>query len=150
LLARAERMREAVRSGGLDGFDAAIAADVRYSTAFRLSLRVHHLFGFQSWLARELAKRFANLINKRSVAQRLIQFAEKEIQPLLGVEATAAIIKAHRRRLSLLETALQALNLQYPLFAHWLQESYLGRMARALERSHYRDMLSHFLITGEM
>src|SRR5690606_32090968 len=80
LLARAERMSEAVRTGGLRGFDAAIAADLRYSTAFRLSLRVHYLFGFQGWLARELAKRFANLINKRSVAQRLIQFAEKEIQ----------------------------------------------------------------------
>ncbi len=150
LLARAERMNEAVRSGGLNGFDAAIAADLRYSTAFRLSLRVHYLFGFQGWLARELAKRFANLINKRSVAQHLIRFAEKEIQPLLGAEATDAIVSAHRRRLLLLESALQALNLQYPLFAHWLQESYLGRMARALERLRYRDMLSHSLITGEM
>ncbi len=150
LLARAERMSDAVRSGGVAGFEAAIAADLRYSTAFRLSLRMHYLFGFQGWLARELAKRFANLMSKRSVAQHLIRFAEKEIQPLLGPEATAAIIQAHRHRLVLLETSLQALNLQYPLFAHWLQESYLGRMARALERLRYRDMLAHFLITGEM
>lgn len=150
LLARAERMSDAVRSGGRDGFEAAIAADLRYSMAFRLSLRVHYLFGFQGWLARELAKRFANLMSKRSVAQHLIRFSEKEIQPLLGADATNAIVEAHRHRLVLLETAIQALNLQYPIFAHWLQESYLGRMARALERLRYRDMLSHFLITGEM
>ncbi|NYT62931.1 cation:proton antiporter [Alcaligenaceae bacterium] len=150
LLARAERMSDAVRSGGLEGFEAAIAADLRYSTSFRLSLRMHYLFGIQGWLARELAKRFSNLMNKRSVAQQLIRFAEEEIQPLLGPEATAAIIKAHRHRLVLLETSLQAMSLQYPVFAHWLQESYLGRMARALERLRYRDMLAQFLITGEM
>ncbi len=150
LLARAERLGEAVRAGGLAGFEAAIAVDLRYSTAFRLSLRLHYLFGVQGWLARELAKRFANLMSKRSVVEHLIRFAEKEIQPLLGAEATASIIEAHRQRLSLLESALQALNLQYPIFAHWLQEAYLGRMARALERSRYRDMLSQFLITGEM
>ncbi|MGB3288123.1 MAG: cation:proton antiporter [Burkholderiaceae bacterium] len=150
LLARAEHMGDAVRSGGVKGFEAAIAADLRYSTAFRLALRMHYLFGLQGWLARELAKRFTNLMTKRSVAQRLIQFAEKEIQPLLGPEATAAIIAAHKHRLMLLENALQAMSLQYPIFAQWLQEAYLGRMARALERLRYRDMLTQFLITGEM
>src|SRR5690606_4012864 len=93
---------------------------------------------------------FTNLMCKRSVAQQLIHFAEKEIQPLLGPEATGVIVGAHRRRLVLLDSALQAMNLQYPVFAQWLQEAYLGRMARALERMRYRDMLTQFLITGEM
>jgi len=84
------------------------------------------------------------------VAQRLIQFAQTEIRPLLGAEATETIIAAHQRRLTLLENALQALSLQYPVFASWLQESYLGRMARALERLRYRDMLSQFLISNEV
>jgi CPA1 family monovalent cation:H+ antiporter len=150
LLARAERMSDAVRAGGLAGFEAAIAADLRYSTSFRWALRFHYLFGAQSWLARELAKRFGNLTSKRSVALRLIRFAEEEIQPLLGPEATTTIVLAHRHRLMQLEGALHALKLQYPVFALWLQESYLGRMARALERLRYRDMLSHFLINGDL
>src|SRR5690606_33450566 len=110
--------------------------------AFRMALRVHYLFGFQGWLARELAKRFTNLMTKRSVAQELIKFAETDIRPLLGREATDAIIEAHQHRLALLNKALQAMALQYPAFAQWLQESYLGRMARALERLRYRDMLA--------
>jgi len=150
LLARAERLSDAVRAGGLQGFEAAIAADLRYARSFRLALRLHYLFGFQAWLARELAKRFTNLMCKRSVAQRLIVFTEKEIQPLLGPEATGIIIQAHKHRLVLLDNALQALNLQYPVFAQWLQEAYLGRMARALELMRYRDMLAQSLITGEM
>ena len=39
---------------------------------------------------------------------------------------------------------MQALNLQYPQYAQWLQESYLGRVARELERIRYRDMLEQF------
>src|SRR5690606_23928645 len=104
----------------------------------------------QEWLRLELSKRFTNLMSKRSVAQQLIRFAEKELKPLLGAEATQTIIEAHKHRLVQLESALQALNLQYPVFAQWLQEAYLGRMARALERLRYRDMLSQFLITREM
>lgn len=150
LLARAERMSDAVRAGGLAGFEAAIEADLRYTTSFRLALRMHYLFGFQSWLTREIAKRFMSLMGKRSEAQRLIAFAQKELPPLLGEPATDAIVQAHQHRMERLDTALQALNLQYPLFALWLQESYLGRMARALERIRYRDMLAQFLISGEV
>ncbi|WP_201524722.1 cation:proton antiporter, partial [Bordetella pseudohinzii] len=150
LLARAERLEDAVRTGGVKGFEEAIAADVRYSTGFRLALRLHYVFGFQSWLARELAQRFANLQTKRSVAQRLMQFAREQIGPLLGDDAAQHIVTAHQRRLDLVDNALQALNLQYPSYALWLQESYLGRVARELERIRYRDMLEQFLISGEV
>ena len=150
LLARAERLEDAIRLGGVEGFERAIAADVRYSTGFRLALRLHYLFGFQGWLARELGQRFANLMSKRSVAQRLIAFAREQITPLLGEEATQRIVSLHQRRLDLIENALQALNLQYPSYAQWLQESYLGRVARELERIRYRDMLEQFLISGEV
>lgn len=148
LLARAERLEDALRTGGLKGFEAAIAADVRYSRGFRIALRLHYMFGFQSWLARELGQRFANLMSKRSVAQRLIVFAREQVTPILGEEATQRIVLAHQRRLDLIENALQALNLQYPSYALWLQESYLGRAARELERTRYRDMLAQFLISG--
>jgi len=150
LLARAERLEDAVRQGGLKGFEAAIEADVRYSKAFRMALRLHYVFGFKAWLARELGQRFANMMTKRSVAQRLMLFAQEQIAPLLGEDAAQAIVGAHQRRLELIENALQALNLQYPAYSLWLQQSHLGRVARELERIRYRDMLDHSLISGEV
>ncbi|MYZ42225.1 cation:proton antiporter [Schauerella aestuarii] len=150
LLARAERLEDAIRTGGLEGFEAAIAHDVRYSRGFRLALRVHYMFGFQHWLARELGQRFVNLRTKRSVAQRLCSFTREQIQPLLGEAAAQRIVEIHQRRLDMIENALQALDLQYPAYALWLQESYLGRVARELERMRYRDMLDQFLISGEV
>lgn len=150
LLARAERLEDAIRTGGLEGFEAAIPHDVRYSRGFRLALRVHYMFGFQHWLARELGQRFVNLRTKRSVAQRLCSFTREQIQPLLGEAAAQRIVEIHQRRLAMIENALQALDLQYPAYALWLQESYLGRVARELERMRYRDMLDQFLISGEV
>lgn len=149
LLARSERLGDAVRAGGLAGFESAIDGDLRYSHGLRLALRLHHLTGWQFWLARELAQRFTNLMFKWAVARRLIQFARTDVQPLLGAEVTDIIIAAHQRRLTLLEGALQAMTLQYPGYAHHLQEAYLARMARSMERMRYRDMLAQNLISGE-
>lgn len=149
LLARAERLGDAVRAGGLAGFDSAIEGDLRYSNTLRLVLRLHYLTGRPFWLGRELARRFTNLMCKWAVARRLIQFARTDVQPLLGAEVTDIIVAAHQRRLTLLEGALQALALQYPSYARHLQEAYLARMARSMERMHYRDMLAHNLISGE-
>jgi CPA1 family monovalent cation:H+ antiporter len=150
LLARAEKLEDAVRSGGLVGFENAIAADVRYSWSFRLALRLHYLFNSQYWLANQLGLRFVALMSKRSVGQRLIEFANQQIKPLLGESATQRIVAAHQQRLDAITSALQALNLQYPSYALWLQESYLGRLARQLERTRYREMLNQFLISGEV
>lgn len=150
LLARSERLEDVVRSGGLAGFERGMVADVRYSIAFRVALRMHYTFGFQSWLAYELGQRFASLLTKQSVAQRLIVFSREQIAPLLGEAAAQKIVAVHQRRLDLIGHALQALNLQYPSYALWLQESYLGRTAREFERIRYHDMLEQSLISGEV
>ncbi|TAM07598.1 MAG: cyclic nucleotide-binding domain-containing protein, partial [Pusillimonas sp.] len=140
----------AIRAGGLAGFEAAIEDDLRYSIAFRMALRLYHVANFDGWLALEIAKRFMSLRTKRSEARHLITFARKELPPMLGGEATEIIVHAHEQRLQRLDSALQAFDLQYPSFASWMQESYLGRMARAMERKRYSDMLSQFLISGEV
>jgi len=150
LLARAERLEDVVRSQGVQGLEAAIEADVRYGRSFRLAMRMYDLFGWQGWLARELAQRFAALMTKRSTVQHLIKFAHDELGPLLGEEVAQRIVEIHQRRLSLVENAIQALNLQYPSYAQWLQESYLGRVARELERRRYGAMQDQFLIGGEV
>ncbi|CAM5785410.1 cation:proton antiporter [Castellaniella caeni] len=149
LLARAERLEDAVRAGGIEGFESAIEGDLRYSNSMRLALRLHHLTGRPFWLGRELAQRFTNLMCKWAVARRLIRFARTDVQPLLGAEVTDLIVAAHQRRLTLLESALQAMALQYPSYALHLQEAYLARMARSMERMRYRDMLTQNLISGE-
>lgn len=150
LLARAESLADAVRAGGVAGYEAAIARDMRYSYRFRIALRLHYLFGFQTWLAFELGQRFSNLMVKSVLTRRLTAFIDTDLKPLLGDEAAQRIREVHNLRVKQLELALHALNLQYPAFSHWLQERYLARIVAAQERNRYRSMLSQGLVSSEL
>lgn len=149
LLAKSERLVDAVRSSGMDGFKTTTEKELGYPWPLRLALRIHNLTGWQFLLAWQIGNRFTHLMFKWAVVKRIIRFAQNDVQPLLGADVTATIISAHRERLRQLESALQALALQYPAYAQHLQAAYLARIARSLERLRYRDMLSENLISGE-
>ncbi len=150
LLGRAERLEDAVRAQGLAGFRAATTRALRYPRRFRQAMRLYDLLGVQRWLGYELSQRFVLLMCMRSVSRMLLKFCDEELRPMLG-DATAEQLRvAHQHRLNLIQDGLQALNLQYPKYALWLQEDYLGRIARRLERERYGEMLSQSLISGEV
>ncbi len=149
LLANAESLNDSVRSNGLQGYQDFLAKDTKYTHSLYFAVLVHQLTGWQFWLVRALSRRFAYLMAKWSVLRDLESFIRVDIQPLLGGEVCALILQAHQERLQVLEDGMQAMSLQYPKYATALQESYLARMARALERNRYRDMLAQNLISGE-
>ncbi|MEI8400502.1 MAG: cation:proton antiporter, partial [Alcaligenaceae bacterium] len=150
LLGRAERLEDLVRASGLEGFRAAVARAVRYPRRFRQALRVYERFGVQRWLAYELSQRFITLMSMRSIAQQLLEFAETKLPDLIGGNATAQVVRAHRERHEFVREALHALELQYPTYSLWLHERYLGRIARGLEREKYAEMLEQSLVSGEV
>jgi len=139
-----------VLGSGLQGFGYAAQRAVRYPRRFRQALRLYELTGVQRWLAHELSQRFVALTCMRSIAQQLLEFAELELPQMIGDGATKQVIGAHKERLELLRESLHALELQYPSYSLWLQERYLGRIARRLEREKYADLLKQSLISGEV
>jgi CPA1 family monovalent cation:H+ antiporter len=150
LLGRAERLEDLVRTSGLEGFRSGVSRALRYPRRFRQALRVYERFGVQTWLAYELSQRFIALMSTRSIAQQLLEFAETKLPEIIGPSATAQVAQAHRERLELVREALHALELQYPTYSLWLQERYLGRIARGLEREKYAEMLEQSLVSGEV
>jgi CPA1 family monovalent cation:H+ antiporter len=150
LLSRAERLEDLVRASGVEGFHTAVTRALRYPRRFRQALRVYERFGVQGWLGYELSQRFIALMSMRSIAQQLLEFAETKLPEIIGHNATAQVALAHRHRLELVREALHALELQYPTYSLWLQERYLGRIARGLEREKYAEMLEQSLISGEV
>ena len=150
LITKAERLNDAVRVRGLAGFDVLAARALRYPRRFRQAVRVYETFGIQRWLAHELSQRFVSLMTMRTVSSQLIDFADQRLRDILGDAATEQVSAAHQRRLNLIVEGLQALELQYPSYSQWLQERYLGRIARRTERKHYDEMLEQSLISGEV
>ncbi|MCD8517361.1 MAG: cation:proton antiporter, partial [Burkholderiaceae bacterium] len=150
LLSVSERMEDDVKALGMAGFEKSIGRSLQYPRSFKMVLRLHQAFGLQSLLSKELGQRFVELVGWRWVTRRLIAFANNQIRPMLGDSAADTIQTALRARLARVEENMQALRLQYPSFAEWLEQSYLGRLARTLERSRYRKMLEESLISPEV
>jgi CPA1 family monovalent cation:H+ antiporter len=150
LIGRAERLEDAVRVHGIKGFNVVAARALRYPRRFRQALRVSELFGIQRWLAHELSQRFVALMCMRSVSRQLLVFADQRLRDILGNEATEHVRRAHQHRMDLIVEGMQALELQYPTYSLWLQERYLGRIARRIERERYAEMLEQSLISGEV
>jgi CPA1 family monovalent cation:H+ antiporter len=150
LLAMSERTEDAIKSHGLAGFRQAMLQGLGYPKTFRPLLYLHQFLGVQALLGRVLSQRFVELVGIRWVTRRLLTFSDKQIRAMIGDSATQAIRSALKERLGLVEENLQAMRLQYPRFAEWTEENYLGKLARALERGRYRQMLSDSIITGEV
>lgn len=150
LLGRAERLEESVRLRGARGFESSTARSMRYPRRFRQAMRIYELFGVQRWLAYELSQRFVALMCMRSISQQLVDFIAKKLPEILGPEACEKITALHTQRLSMIREALHALELQYPTYSLWMQEHYLGRIARRLERERYGEMFDQSLISGEV
>ncbi len=150
LLGRAERLEESVRLRGVRGFESSTARAMRYPRRFRQAMWVYEVFGVQRWLAYELSQRFVALMSIRSISQQLLDFVAQKLPEILGEEACERITELHTARLSQVREALHALALQYPNYSLWMQEHYLGRIARRLERERYGEMFDQSLISGEV
>lgn len=150
LLGFAEAMEDSVKEHGKQGYLQSVERSLRYPMLFRLVLRLHYHVGMPAWLGRKLGQRFAMLVVMRWVTRRLVQFNNTQIRTLVDASVVDEIQDVLRKRLTLVEESLQALRLQYPTYAEWLEQTYLGRAARALERARYRQMLDNSLISGEV
>lgn len=150
LLALAESLEDQVKQDGVAGFHRCVQRSLDYPRSFRLMLKAQQLFGMQRWLGVALSQRFIELVGQRWVTLRLLAFADNQVRPMVGDGAAETIVQALRQRLGLIEENLQAVRLQYPNFADWIEEAYLGKQARALERSRYHQMMTESVISPEV
>lgn len=150
LLALSERTEDQIKSNGLAGFEHALRHSLSYPRVFRLMLQLNQYVSMQRWLGQTLSQRFVELVGIRWATRRLITFADQKIRPMIGDQATDSITSCLRMRMKLVDENMQAMRLQYPAFAQWLEENYLGKLARTLERTRYRQMLADSLISGDV
>lgn len=150
LLSHAERMEDAIKINGVEGFKKSVYESLKYPKTFRLAIRLHNSIGVHKVLAQTLTNRFARLVVMSWVVRKLSTFADEQIRDMIGDEAAQTLLSQTKWRAGLVEESLQALRLQYPIYAEWLEEKYLGQTARSLERRRYRSMLEESLIGGEV
>ena len=150
LIENGERLDDAARVRGVVGYRKVARAALSYPMSFRLAMWAYAHLGVGRFLSRALGQRFALLACMRSACNKMNVFSRERLAPLLGAEITQQILDVVQERTQDVEDALQALRLQYPSYATWLEEHYLGLIARNLEMNRYRELHDQSLITGEV
>lgn len=150
LIENGERLDDAARGRGAAGYRKVARSVLSYPISFRLAIWVYAHLGVGRFLSRALSQRFALLVCMRSVCRKMDVFAKDRLTPLLGHDAAREIQDTLQERIEDVDDALQALKLQYPNYAIWLEEHYLGLIARNLEMQRYGELHDQSLITGEV
>ena len=150
IMSHAEQLFDEVKQNGAKGYQSMTERVLAYSLWLRFQLRVQHYIRIERWLGNSLAYRFAKLIDLRAITRVLIKKTDQEIRLMIGDMATDAVQKLLQERLAAIEEKLLAMRLQFPRYADWLEEAFLGRLARGRERNRYRSMLNDSLINSEV
>ena len=150
LAAGADRLLDAVRDGGLEGYNASTQRILRFSRRQRRALWVQRRLGWSRPLARAMEERFETLVIVQLVVGELIQYNEHSLRQIMGENIAAELQVALESRLDQVEAALAAVETRYPSYTEALRRQYLARVALRLEDTAYGEHLEEALISREV
>ena len=150
LLAHTSRLRDGARTHGIEGYQQAAARLRRFGPSFRLALALHRRIGIASPLARELSDRFEVQLAARIVLKNLMSFNREQISPLFGSGPSAVLAQQVELRLTEIDRAIAALQLQYPNYVRQLGTQYLARTAARFEEESYHRLRGKSIISQDV
>lgn len=150
LIAFSGRLADAVKTGRLPGYDAAVQRPTLFSPVARFAIWLNRRLRVRRLLSRALADRYETLLTMRVAMRDLITFAGSRLAPLIGAEAAARLDQALTQRQKRIATGLHALELQYPEYTDALKALQMHRIALRLEDDAYRSLYADSMISQEV
>ena len=150
LRATAERLADAARTGGRDGYEERMRQVLGFGYRMRAALALNRIFGIEPPLARAIATRFEELLNSRIAILALISFSRKRLGELVGEDVGKVASEVLEKRLGEVTRSLNALEIQYPEYSNDLQSGVLARAGLRLESQRYRALLDDSIIGMEL
>lgn len=150
LVALADRLLDAVKAEGAEGYARAGSRPVLLSGRLRLATSLQRLTGWSAPLADVMAERFEQLLAIQMVLRELRGYVAQSLGPLLGESVRDSLSELLASRSTAVEDAVAAVDLQYPGFAQAMRRQYLARAALRLEEGAYRKQLDESVIGREV
>ncbi|TMV13473.1 cation:proton antiporter [Arenibacterium halophilum] len=150
VVSEADRLIEGARTQGRNGYQRAARRSVVYGPAFRAAVLLHGRLGLSGPLARLTADRFELLLSQRLILRDLGAFIDGRIRRIHGRRVADLLRDLLTRRIDGVETALEALRLQYPGYAEELERRFIRRTALRMEEREYITMREDGLIGAEV
>ncbi len=150
LTARADRLIDAVRGSGAEGYVETVRGMALPDRAFRFALWLQRKLSVETPLTERLADRFEMLMVSQEVLAELAAFVHRSVSELLGAETEARLAALLKDRQELVSRALRALSLQYPGYAESIKDRQVERAAIRFESAEYARRLGESIISREV
>jgi monovalent cation:H+ antiporter, CPA1 family len=150
LLTNADLLGERARTGGRTEYQRAAKQTLGFGWRFKLAQWLHRHLKIEGYLARLLAHRFELLFTTRILIEAMIPFIDRKISPILGLRVGEILQEIIGRRREALDTALDAVRLQYPSYAESLERRLLRKAALRQEELEYDVLFADGLIGPEL
>ena len=150
LVTLVDHLIDRVKIAGADGYETLANQQIKMTPRSRIALRLYRHTGWGGPLSTWIADRFERLLITQLVLRDLVRFNKRAIRPLLGEAPCDVLDQLLTNRLTTLNDALAAVDLQYPNFTRELRYQYLVRAALRVETAEYQRKLEESLISREV
>ena len=149
-LADASRLMDGIKQGGAEGYIKAVEEILKFPRRIRWGMHLQQWFAIERPLAEMLGDRFNKLFVSSLLLMDLGEFLRRRVRPVVGEGAAAAAGAVLQRRREGVAKALGALRLQYPDYAHQLEELYVSRLALRSIEDGYIAMQKESVLSEEV
>ncbi|QEX19638.1 sodium/hydrogen exchanger family protein [Hypericibacter terrae] len=149
-LADASRLMDGIKQGGAEGYVKAVDEILKFPRRIRWGMHLQQWFAIERPLAEMLGDRFNKLFVSSLLLMDLGEFLRRRVRPVVGEGAAAAAGAVLQRRREGVAKALGALRLQYPDYAHQLEELYVSRLALRSIEDGYIAMQKESVLSEEV
>jgi len=146
----AERISDAARTGGRDGYEAAAEASVIDVSGFRPAILLQRYLRLDRLLRGLIERRLTVLLETDRVMRGLQRFARETLRPMIGADATKNLGDLLDRRLKRVQAEIDALDLQYPAYVSAMERALIARAAIRRERHQYVRLYNDNVIGAEL
>lgn len=150
LTARADRLVDAVRDRGAEGYQQTVRDFALPDRTFRIGQWLQRRLRIDRVLTERLADRFELLMVQQDVLAELALFNVRSVSDLLGRDTENRLAEVILDRQEFVAHALHALSLQYPGYAESIRDRQLERASIRLEAAEYARRLRESIIGREV
>ena len=150
LRSHAERLADAARLVGRDGYETSYETQLQAHKAFRSAILLHRLFGIDRLLRQRLELRLTMLLEMEANLRALVTFTAGTLPPMIGEDAAKNLGSLIDDRIDLVRSAIEAIRLQYPIYTENMERILLLRAAARQERQKYASLHDDGIIGADL
>ncbi len=146
----ADRISDAARMRGRDGYAEAAEAELRRPERFRAPLFLFRWFGVDRPLRDAIEFRLTTMLETERILKELDQFARNTLREMIGGDAAENLRGALADRLDAVAAEIASMSDQFPDYAASLERTLIKRSAIRRERFQYERLFRDKVIGPEL